>query len=60
MGRFYAHTPLANHTGQPAVTLPVDTGDVLPRAVQLMTARGADATLMALAASVAMSGKWLS
>ena len=40
MGRFYAHTPLWNHTGAPAVTLPVDTGAELPRAVQLVAAPG--------------------
>ncbi|NMO90223.1 amidase [Actinomycetospora sp. TBRC 11914] len=52
MGRFYAHTPLFNHTGQPAVTLPVDTGAGLPRAVQLVAAREQDALLMSLAGQV--------
>jgi amidase len=52
MGRFYAHTPLFNHTGQPAVTLPVDTGAGLPRAVQLAGPREQDALLMSLAGQV--------
>jgi amidase len=52
MGRFYAHTPLWNHTGQPAVTLPVDTGAGLPRAVQLVAGRDRDALLMSLAGQV--------
>ncbi|HEY2225718.1 amidase family protein [Actinomycetospora sp.] len=52
MGRFYAHTPLWNHTGQPAVTLPVDTGAGLPRAVQLVAARDRDALLMSVAGQV--------
>ncbi|MCD2193180.1 hypothetical protein LQ327_07245 [Actinomycetospora endophytica] len=52
MGRFYAHTPLFNHTGQPAVTLPVDTGAGLPRAVQLVAARDRDALLMSVAGRV--------
>jgi amidase len=52
MGRFYAHTPLWNHTGAPAVTLPVDTGAELPRAVQLVSGRGRDALLMSVAGEV--------
>jgi amidase len=52
MGRFYAHTPLWNHTGAPAVTLPVDTGAELPRAVQLVAGRGRDALLMSVAGQV--------
>jgi amidase len=52
MGRFYAHTPLWNHTGAPAVTLPVDSGAGLPRAVQLVAARDRDAPLMSLAGQV--------
>ncbi len=52
MGRFYAHTPLWNHTGAPAVTLPVDTGAGLPRAVQLVAARDQDALLMSVAGQV--------
>ncbi len=52
MGRFYGHTPLYNHTGQPAVTLPVDTGAPLPAAVQLAAAPGRDALLMAVAGQV--------
>jgi amidase len=52
MGRFYGHTPLYNHTGQPAVTLPVDTGAALPAAVQLAAAPGRDALLMSVAGQV--------
>ena len=52
MGRFYAHTPLFNHTGQPAVSLPVDTGEEFPRAVQLVAGRGRDALLMSVAGQV--------
>ncbi|WP_433800892.1 amidase [Actinomycetospora sp. CA-084318] len=52
MGRFYGYTPLYNHTGQPAVTLPVDTGLRLPRAVQLAAAPGRDALLMSVAGQV--------
>ncbi|MEJ2869936.1 amidase family protein [Actinomycetospora sp. OC33-EN08] len=60
MGRFYAHTPLYNHTGQPAVSLPVDTGERLPMAVQLAAAPGQDALLMSLAGQVlaAHSAGW--
>lgn len=49
MGRFYAHTPAWNHTGQPALTLPVDTGDTLPRAVQLVADLDRDALLLSIA-----------
>lgn len=56
MGRFYAHTPLWNHTGQPAVSLPVDTGAGLPRAVQLVAARDRDALLMSVAGQVMSAG----
>ncbi len=52
MGRFYGHTPLYNHTGQPAVTLPVDAGASLPAAVQLAAAPGRDALLMSVAGQV--------
>ncbi|MDL5154826.1 amidase [Actinomycetospora termitidis] len=52
MGRFYGYTPLHNHTGAPAVSLPVDTGAGLPAAVQLAAAPGADALLMSLAGQV--------
>ena len=52
MGRFYAHTPAWNHTGQPAVSLPAGTAGGLPLAVQLVAGRGEDARLVALAATV--------
>lgn len=52
MGRFYGYTPLYNHTGQPAVTLPVDSGAPLPAAVQLAAAPGRDALLMSVAGQV--------
>jgi amidase len=58
MGRFYGHTPLWNHTGAPAVTLPVDTGAELPRAVQLVAGRGRDALLMSVAGQVLSAMRW--
>ena len=59
MGRFYAYTPLWNHTGQPAVSVPAGfSTSGLPLAVQLVAARGDDARLMSLAAQLEASSPW--
>jgi amidase len=45
-------TPLANLTGQPAVSLPLATVDGLPTGIQLIGRMGADAELLALSADL--------
>ncbi len=53
MGRFYAYTPLWNHTGQPAVSMPAGfASSGLPLAAQLVARRGDDARLLSLAAQL--------
>ena len=50
MARFYAFTPIWNHTGQPAASLPAGTTlGGLPLAIQLVVGPGQDARLVALA-----------
>ena len=45
-------TPLANLTGQPAVSLPLAMVDGLPTGIQLIGRMGADAELLSLSADL--------
>ena len=59
MARFFAYTPMWNHTGQPAVSMPAGfSGAGLPLAVQLVARRGDDARLMSLAAQLEAASPW--
>ncbi len=59
MGRFYAYTPLWNHTGQPAVSMPAGfSSSGLPLAAQLVGRRGDDARLLSLAAQLEAARPW--
>ena len=51
-------TPLANLTGQPAVSLPLAMVDGLPVGIQLIGRMGADAELLALCADLEQWMPW--
>ncbi len=58
-GSFMPWTPLANLTGQPAISLPAGIGDDgLPLSVQLMGRPGAEQTLYGLAAQLEEAQPW--
>jgi amidase len=53
MARHYAHTPMWNHTGQPAAVIPTGSSRAgLLLAVQLVVAPDQDARLVSLAPQV--------
>jgi amidase len=56
--RYSPFTPLANLTGQPALSLPLATVDGLPVGLQLIGRIGADAGLLALAADLEQWLPW--
>ncbi len=59
MGRFYAYTPMWNHTGQPAIALPAGESRAgLPLSVQLVAPRGGDALLVSVAAQLERAFPW--
>jgi amidase len=61
MSRTYCFTPIWNHTGQPAASVPAGfTADGLPRAVQLVGRPNDEATLISLAAQIEAERPWAS
>jgi amidase len=59
MSRTYCFTPIWNHTGQPAASVPVGfTDDGLPLAVQLVGRPSDEATLISLAAQIEAERPW--
>jgi amidase len=59
MANFVAHLPIWNHTGQPAVAVPVETAlDGFPVAVQLVGRVGDEATLLSLSAQLETDTGW--
>jgi amidase len=57
--RFTPYTPMANQTGQPAVSLPVAMGgDGLPVGVQLFAANGREDLLLQVAAQLEQAMPW--
>lgn len=57
--RNFAFTPLANATGQPAMSVPLYwNGDGLPVGVQLSAARGGDGVLFSLAGQLEAARPW--
>lgn len=58
-GTFVPYTPIANMTGQPAISLPLHwNGDGLPIGVQLMAAYGREDVLLRVAAQLERSQPW--
>jgi amidase len=59
MSRTYCFTPIWNHTGQPAASVPAGfTDDGLPLAVQLIGRPNDEATLISLAAQIEAERPW--
>jgi amidase len=59
MSRTYCFTPIWNHTGQPAASVPAGfTDDGLPQAVQLVGRPNDEATLISLAAQIEAERPW--
>jgi amidase len=59
MSRTYCFTPIWNHTGQPAASVPAGfTDDGLPLAVQLVGRPNDEATLISLAAQIEAERPW--
>ncbi len=59
MSRTYCFTPVWNHTGQPAASLPAGfDDDGLPLSVQLIGRPGDEATLLSLAAQIEAERPW--
>jgi amidase len=59
MSRTYCFTPIWNHTGQPAASVPAGfTDSGLPRAVQLIGRPDDEATLISLAAQMEAERPW--
>jgi amidase len=59
MSRVYGFTPLWNHTGRPAASVPAGlAGDGLPLAVQLVGRRDRDADVVAVAAQLEQARPW--
>jgi amidase len=59
MSRTYCFTPIWNHTGQPAASVPAGfTDDGLPLAVQLIGRPNDEATLISLAAQMEAERPW--
>jgi amidase len=59
MSRTYCFTPIWNHTGQPAASVPAGfTDDDLPLAVQLVGRQNDEATLISLAGQIEAERPW--
>src|SRR5205807_581367 len=59
-GTFVPYTPLANMTGEPAISLPLYwNGDNLPIGVQLMAAYGREDLLLRVAAQLEQARPWV-
>jgi amidase len=59
MSRTYCFSPIWNHTGQPAASVPAGfTEEELPLAVQLVGRPGDEATLLSLAAQMEAKRPW--
>ena len=59
-GTFVPYTPLANMTGEPAISLPLHwNGDNLPIGVQLMAAYGREDVLLRVAAQLEQARPWV-
>jgi amidase len=59
MSRTYCFTPIWNHTGQPAASVPAGfTADGLPLAVQLIGRPNDEATVISLAAQIEAERPW--
>ena len=57
--RWFPLTPFANVSGQPAITVPVDSGtDALPVGVQLIAALGREDVLIRVAAQLEQATPW--
>jgi len=58
-GEFASFTPIANITGQPAISLPIDqTADGLPIGIQLTGPPAGEALLLSLATQLEAARLW--